>query len=167
MQILTIQGLSSKVPSSAFFVGSGSIPAATSESTLKVMEVTAGKIPTLWDSTLGFRNCPNGTISNGTAIYVLRSEEKHATEYEADSVEELRIQLPETTAMTNGEEANFLTKSIGSSAWDSCLYVMPAQLASVVWSYRLDLDLDDAFMGQSTLRSVISSVQPLPIEPVD
>ena len=69
--------------------------------------------------------------------------------------------------MTNGEEANFSTKSIGPSAWHSFLYAMPAQLESVVWSDRLGLNFDDAFMGQSTLSSVVSNLQPHPIEPVE
>ena len=68
--------------------------------------------------------------------------------------------------MTIGEEENFFPKIIGSSGWDSALYVMPAQLASVVWSDRLGLNVDDPFLGQSTLKRVVSGVQLHPHEPV-
>ena len=130
------------------------------------MELTAGKIPALWESTLGFRHGPKSFISSRTAIYVLRSAEYPATKYEADLVEELRLQFPEARTMTIGGDANFSTKLIGSSTWDSVLSVMPAQLASVVWSDRLALKVDDPFVGQSTLTRVVSGVQLHPLEPV-
>ena len=50
--------------------------------------------------------------------------------------------------MTIGEKANFSTISTGSSAWDSVVSVIPAQLASVLWSDRLGLNVDDPFVGQ-------------------
>lgn len=166
LPVFASQILRSEVPSRAVFVGSGPMAFAARESALKVMELTAGKIPALWDSTLGFRHGPKSFISSGTAIYVLHSAGYPATKYEADLVEELRIQFPEATTMTIGEDANFSTKSIGSSVWDSVLSVMPAQLASVVWSDRLGLRVDDPFVGQSTLTRVVSGVQLHPLEPV-
>mgnify|MGYP001201755129 FL=1 len=69
--------------------------------------------------------------------------------------------------MTIGEEANFSTNSSGSSAWDSVVSVITAQLASVVWSDRLGLNVDDPFVGQSTLTRVVSDVQLQPIESVE
>ena len=61
--------------------------------------------------------------------------------------------------MTSGEEDNFSTTIIGSAGWDRVLSVMPTQLASVVWSDRLELKVDDPFFGQSTLKRVVSGVQ--------
>ena len=69
--------------------------------------------------------------------------------------------------MTIGEEVNFFTNSTGSSACHSVVSVIPAQLASVVWSDRLGLNVDDPFVGQSTLTRVASDVQLLPIESVE
>ena len=69
--------------------------------------------------------------------------------------------------MTIGEEANFSTNSTGSSAWDSVVSVIPAQLASVVWSDRLGLNVDDPFLGQSTLTRVVSDVQLHTIESIE
>ena len=89
------------------------------------------------------------------------------TEYEADLVKELRVQFPEATEMTIGKQAHFSTNSIGSLAWDSVLSVTPAQLASVVWSVRLGLNVDDPFVRQSKLMRVVSCVQLHPIEPVE
>ena len=164
---LANQFLGSQVPSRVVFVGSGPMAFAARESALKVMELTAGKVPALWDSTLGFRHGPKSFVVSGSAIYVLRSAGYPATEYEADLVEELRVQFPEAKTMTIGEKENFSTSSVGSAAWDSVLSVIPAQLASVIWSDRLGLNVDDPFVGQSTLTRVVSSVQLHPIEPVE
>ena len=69
--------------------------------------------------------------------------------------------------MTIGKKTNFCTNSTGSSAWDSVVSVIPAQLASVVWSDRLGLKVDHPFVGQSTLTHVVSDVQIHTIEPVE
>jgi tagatose-6-phosphate ketose/aldose isomerase len=153
-----------KAPKRTVFVGSGPMTFAARECALKVMELSAGKIPALWDSTLGFRHGPKSFISSGTAIYVLRSTECPTTNYEVDLVEELRMQFPEATTMTIGAEADLSTNSIGYSAWDTVLSVLPAQLASVIWSSQLGLNIDDPFMGQSTLTRVVSGVRLHPVQ---
>ena len=129
-----------------------------------MMELSAGKIPALWDSTLGFRHGPKSFITNGTAIYVLCSADSPTTNYEIDLVEELRMQFPEATTMTIGAEAELSTKSISSSAWDTVLSILPAQLASVIWSNQLGLNIDDPFKGQSTLTRVVSGVRLHPVK---
>ena len=137
---------------------------AARECALKVLELSAGKIPALWDSTLGFRHGPKSFITSGTAIYVLRSTGSPTTNYEVDLVEELRMQFPEATTMTIGPEAELSTKSISSSAWDTVLSILPAQLASVIWSNQLGLNIDDPFVGQSTLTRVVSGVRLHPVK---
>jgi tagatose-6-phosphate ketose/aldose isomerase len=94
----------------------------------------------------------------------LRSTECPTTNYEVDLVEELRMQFPEATTMTIGAEADLSTNSIGYSAWDTVLSVLPAQLASVIWSSQLGLNIDDPFMGQSTLTRVVSGVRLHPVQ---
>jgi tagatose-6-phosphate ketose/aldose isomerase len=66
--------------------------------------------------------------------------------------------------MTIGPEAELSTKSISSSAWDTVLSILPAQLASVIWSNQLGLNIDDPFMGQSTLTRVVSGVRLHPVK---
>jgi tagatose-6-phosphate ketose/aldose isomerase len=61
--------------------------------------------------------------------------------------------------MTIGADADLSTKSIGSSAWDTVLSILPAQLASVIWSNQLGLNIDNPFAGQSTLTRVVSGVR--------
>ena len=155
-----------KASAHAVFIGSGPMTFAARECALKVLELSVGKIPALRDSTLGFRHGPKSFISSGTAIYVLRSAESPTTKYEVDLVEELRMQFPGATTMTIGAEADLSTKSIGSSAWDTVLSILPAQLASVIWSNQLGFNIDDPFVGQSTLTRVVSGVRLHPVKAI-
>ena len=66
--------------------------------------------------------------------------------------------------MTIGSKADLSTKSIGSSVWDTVLSILPAQLASVIWSNQLGLNIDDPFVGQSTLTRVVSGVRLHPVK---
>ena len=100
---LAKQFLGSQVPSPVVFVGFGPMAFAAREPALKVMELTAGKVPAIWDSTFGFRHGPKSFGVSGSPIYVLRSAGYPATEYEADLVEELRVQFPEAKTMPIGE----------------------------------------------------------------
>ena len=103
----------------------------------------------------------------GQTPLLMRSKEYPANEYEADLVEELRVQFPEAEIITIGAEQDLSINSVGSAVWDSVLSVIPAQLASVIWSGKLGLNIDDPFVGQSTLTRVVSSVQLHPIEPAE
>ena len=61
--------------------------------------------------------------------------------------------------MTIGVEESSSTKSICFPAWDSVIFVRTVQLASEVWSDNIVLDVDDMFVGQSTLPHVVSGVR--------
>jgi tagatose-6-phosphate ketose/aldose isomerase len=155
---------SRELPSRVVFVGSGPLAFAARESALKVMELSAGEIPALWDSTLGFRHGPKSFVSKGTAIYVLLSADTGARPYDIDLVEELITQFPEARTVTIGAGGDLDTSSIGSPAWDAGLSVLPAQLAAVIWSAQLGLNIDDPFVGKSTLSRVVADVRLHPVE---
>ena len=153
-----------KAPARAVFVGSGPLAFAARESALKVMELSAGRIPALWDSALGFRHGPKSFVCDGTANFVLLSPDEDTRRYENDLVDELRVQFPGATTATIGTGGDFETGSIGDAAWDAVLSVLPAQIAGVIWSAQLGLNIDDPFAGQSTLSRVVSGVRLHPIE---
>ena len=84
------------------------------------------------------------------------------------NVNEFKFNNPVTTLDGSARATiNLSIKIIGSSAWDCVISVMPAQPASVVWSDRIGFNVDDPFLGQSTLTRVVSCVQHHPLEPVE
>ncbi len=144
-------------PDRAVFVGSGPLAFAAREAALKVMELSAGQIPALWDSSLGFRHGPKSFVLPGTDIWVFPSSGAHTRAYDADLIAELRQQFPDSTITAPDVPQPF------GDLWSVPLYVALAQVLAVVWSDALGLPVDDPFAGQGTLSRVVSGVTLHPV----
>lgn len=147
----------SEIPDRVVFLGAGPLAFAAREAALKVMELTAGRVPALWDSTLGFRHGPKSFVRDATDIVVFISPEPQASRYDTDLVAELRQQFPAA-----GVTALALEMPNGAT-WGAPLAVAYAQVHAVVWSHRLGLNVDDPFSGQGTLSRVVSGVKLYPV----
>lgn len=159
---LEAHALLARRPERAVFVGAGPLAFAAREAALKVMELSAGQIPALWDSTLGFRHGPKSFVRGATDIWVFTSAEPHAARYDADLVAELRAQFPGSvvTAVGPGGDVDLPT-----DAWNAVLPVVLAQVLAVTWSDSLGLSVDDPFAGLGTLSRVVSGVTLYPVMP--
>jgi tagatose-6-phosphate ketose/aldose isomerase len=76
--------------SKACFVGSGVLRAVALESALKLLELTAGKITTLSESTLGLRHGPMSALDENTVFVSFLSRDLRRRNYEIDLIEEVR-----------------------------------------------------------------------------
>jgi tagatose-6-phosphate ketose/aldose isomerase len=75
--------------SGACFVGSGALRATAQESALKLLEMTAGKIQTMSESTLGLRHGPMSALDRNTLFVSYLSGDKRRRHYELDLLEEI------------------------------------------------------------------------------
>jgi tagatose-6-phosphate ketose/aldose isomerase len=141
------------------FLGAGPLRAAARESALKVLELTAGRVPTLWDTPLGFRHGPKSFAMPGTRIVVLRSGHPVTAAYDADLVEELGRQFGAESVTSLGADHPALAGLGPDDAWNVPLLVLPAQRAAAAWAEELGLEVDDPFRGQGTLTRVVSGVR--------
>jgi len=160
---LTEAARAAPVPERIVFVGSGPLAYAARESALKVMELTAGQVPALWDSTLGFRHGPKSFVRGDTAIVVLTSPGHPAAAYDADLAAELRRQFPQARITTLGPQGDLPFAMPDGAAWGAPLSILYAQCLAVVWSAALGLNVDDPFAGQGTLSRVVSGVKLYPV----
>jgi len=71
------------------FLGSGPLKAIARESALKVLELTAGRISTLWESCLGLRHGPLSAVDDQTILVSYISSSPMTRRYEADLVNEV------------------------------------------------------------------------------
>jgi len=71
------------------FVGSGVLRAVAKESALKLLELTAGKIQTLSESTLGLRHGPMSALDEGTVFVSFLSTDRRRRNYELDLLREV------------------------------------------------------------------------------
>ena len=73
----------------AVFLGSGSRFAAAREASLKMLELTAGRVTTMCETFLGFRHGPMSYVHNGTLIVCQLSCDPNLRAYELDLLREL------------------------------------------------------------------------------
>lgn len=147
------------VPGRIVFVGAGALSYAAREAALKLMELTAGKVAALWDSSLGFRHGPKSFVQDDTHIIVFTSGDAHAARYDADLAAELRMQFPAARILTVGAGGDISLPMPDGDVWAVPLVVAFAQVLGVVWSDRLGLNVDDPFAGKGTLSRVVSGVR--------
>lgn len=147
------------LPERIVFVGSGPLAYAARESALKVMELTAGAVPALWDSTLGFRHGPKSFVTGRTMIVALASADAHSALYDADLIHELATQFPDCPLVTIGPKGADILTGDAADLWSAPVYLAFAQVAGALWSDRLGLNVDDPFAGRGTLSRVVSGVR--------
>ena len=170
-------------PGRAVFLGAGALAGAAREAALKVLELTAGATPALWETTLGFRHGPKSFVEGDTAITLFRAPDAHAARYDDDLLSELAAQFPAARLTVLGPGAQGAAEAAAragpgqariaaieapmpdGAAWGAPLAVALAQVQGVLWSEALGLDVDDPFAGRGTLSRVVSGVRLHPVAP--
>ena len=71
------------------FIGAGSLRAVAEESSLKVLEMNAGKIATIAESPLGLRHGPLSFVNDQTLLVAYLSASEPRIDYEIDLLEEI------------------------------------------------------------------------------
>lgn len=73
----------------ACFVGSAALTGAAMESALKLLELTAGKVQTMWQSTLALRHGPMAALNSRTLFVSFLSSDPRRYKYEFDLLREV------------------------------------------------------------------------------
>lgn len=71
------------------YLGSNSLKGVAQESALKMLELTAGRVVTMFDTPLGFRHGPKSIINDQTLIVVYISDNPYTRQYEIDLIKEM------------------------------------------------------------------------------
>lgn len=152
-------------PKRVVFLGAGALTGAARESALKVMELTRGTIPALWDSPLGFRHGPKAFVNEETGVFVFLSPDPHTLPYTVDLANEVAAQFGANAAVRVGAAsagADVAVPTVGNDAWGAVLFVLVAQMLAVIWSDRLGFNVDDPFSGRNLTR-VVANVKLYPL----
>lgn len=72
------------------YLGSGGFEGVAREAQLKILELTAGKIATSFDSSLGFRHGPKSFVNEKAVVFVFVSNQPYTRRYDLDMLNELR-----------------------------------------------------------------------------
>ena len=74
------------------YLGNIGLKGVAQESALKTLELTAGKVATMYDSELGFRHGPKSIIDDNTLTIAYLSDDEYRRRYELDLVKEMAHQ---------------------------------------------------------------------------
>ena len=97
----------------ACFVGSGALAGTTRESALKILELTAGNIQTMNETTLGLRHGPMSSLNTETLFVSFVSKDGKRRRYDLDLLNEIRAK---------GVVRTILAIGYADSTSDSSLY---------------------------------------------
>ena len=122
--------------------------------------MTAGRVITSWDSTLGFRHGPKAVIDDQTSVCIFLSSDPLTRKYDQDIASEIRAQYPTIAVTTLGQtlpgtDAPDIPMDTGlEDVWNTPIAILLAQRLSVAWSKTLGLNVDDPFAGRNLTRVV-------------
>lgn len=129
------------------YVGSGSLSGLTREAQLKILELTAGKVATVFDSSMGFRHGPKSFINEKTIMFGFVSNDSYTRDYDLDVLEEVRGDkiVSGVFAITQSGERNFSGNKFEFVEKDQLLpdgylalaYVMVAQTVALLTSVKV------------------------------
>ena len=71
------------------YLGSGGFLGLAREAQLKILELTAGKITTAFDSSMGFRHGPKSFVNEQSLVFVFVSNDPYTRKYDLDIISEL------------------------------------------------------------------------------
>lgn len=71
------------------YLGNTALKGVSQESALKMLELTAGRVETMYDSPLGFRHGPKSIIDDRTLTVIYLSDDEYRRNYELDLIKEM------------------------------------------------------------------------------
>ncbi|MGZ7215568.1 SIS domain-containing protein, partial [Streptococcus pyogenes] len=72
------------------YLGAGGFYGLSHESQLKILELTAGKIATMYETPLGFRHGPKSLINENTIVIEYISNDAYTKRYDVDLLNEVQ-----------------------------------------------------------------------------
>ncbi|HEM3634497.1 TPA: SIS domain-containing protein, partial [Streptococcus suis] len=149
------------------YLGSGGFYGLAHEAQLKILELTAGKIATMYESPLGFRHGPKSFINEKTLIFLFASNDAYTRQYDVDLLNEIhgdgiaeRIVALSADKLVGTEAANFVLAEGGADLPDVFLtfpYILFAQTVSIMAAIKCK-NLPDTPSPTGTVNRVVQGV---------
>lgn len=138
------------------YLGTGSFYGLARESSLKLLELTQGKVQTRYDTPLGFRHGPKAIVNDETLIVMYLSTDPYTRQYEIDLLKEIYDEENAFKVLavseTNDEEITNLSHyhiALNDTELDlekvylGIDYVIVAQILSVLMSKKVGINPDN------------------------
>lgn len=126
------------------YLGSGPLYKLTNEARLKVLELTAGEVASLYESSMGFRHGPKSFVDEKTLIVSFISSNKYTRDYDLDILNEIAGDkiAPKVIALANSDiEGDFdklvYENNVDNDVYLALPYIIVGQLISLITSLRV------------------------------
>lgn len=140
------------------YLGSGPLEGLAKESALKLLELTAGRVPAIANTPLGFRHGPKSVLTGDALVFVYGSSKALSQRYEADLVEELRRDGVAGRVLTIGVNGDIgIDAPDWPDAWLAPLWLLVAQQVALHQSAAMQLCPDNPF-ASGTVNRVVKGV---------
>ncbi len=153
------------------YLGSGPLRGLARESALKMLELTAGRVVSYFDSTLGFRHGPKAVLDDRTLALVFVSNDEYTRRYDQDIVTELEAALGRehvVAVAATGVDPPVGLRVTGLDGVPDAPLVLPfvvvAQLLALRFSLAAGLTPDNPFPDGEVNR-VVQGVTVHPLSP--
>lgn len=168
-QALTKEEIISNIVLSDFdrvvYLGSESLSGLTREAQLKLLELTAGKIATVFDSSLGFRHGPKSFVDDKTLVFGFISNDAYTSQYDVDILEEIKandiatktIALSQNKTSYSGESISLNNETILPDGFLALPLVMIAQVVALLTSVKVE-NKPDTPSPTGTVNRVVQGV---------
>lgn len=150
------------------YLGSGSLGGLTREAQLKVLELTAGKLATIFDTSMGFRHGPKSFVNSKTLVFDFLSNNAYTRQYDVDVMEEINgdkiakriVAIGTTQDQTNFSGENFAFETGVKDlpeAYQALPDVMFAQTLALLASIKVN-NTPDTPSPSGTVNRVVKGV---------
>ncbi|MDY3041283.1 SIS domain-containing protein [Streptococcus pluranimalium] len=148
------------------YIGSGSLSGLTREAQLKILELTAGKIVTVFDSSMGFRHGPKSFVNDKTIVIGFVNNHTYVRQYDLDILEEVEADkiAVKTLALAQDGATAFSGQTFGfdsdvllPDAYLALPYIFVAQTIALLSSIKVN-NLPDTPSASGTVNRVVKGV---------
>ena len=137
------------------YLGSNTLKGTSQESALKMLELTVGRVVTMYDTPMGFRHGPKSIVDDTTLTVVYLSDDPYTRQYEVDLIKEMSGQrkgnrIVAVMSSQDDEVAALVDyavvyglDSVSENVLLGLDYIMFAQTLAVLKSLSLDITPDN------------------------
>ena len=137
------------------YLGANCLKGVAQESQLKMLELTAGKVATMFDTPMGFRHGPKSIVNDNTLTVVYVSDDAYTRQYELDLIKEMSGQRKGNKLMAvmnkmDDEIAGLVDYAVScdlekehNNAYLGFCYITVAQILALFKSISYDITSDN------------------------
>lgn len=143
------------------YLGSGPLYKLTNEARLKVLELTAGKISSMYESSMGFRHGPKSFIDENTLVVSFLSSNPYTNSYDRDILDEIYLdKIAKKVIAVSSKDIDVPYEKLVyeidgvDDAYLAVLFAIVAQLISLIISLKVGNTPDNPSKSHTVNRVV-------------